>query len=75
MAKPSSLRSRVAANVRACRRARGLSQEALGDLAGVHRTFVGHVERGETNVSIDTLERLAEALQVPVVAFFAEPET
>lgn len=63
MEKPSGrTRSIVGANVRRLRRAKGLSQEALAELAGVHRTFVGHIERGETNVSLDTLERVADAL-------------
>lgn len=59
---PGRMRSIVGANVRRLRRAKGLSQEALADLASMHRTFVGHIERGETNVSLDTLERVADAL-------------
>lgn len=63
-------RQLVAGNVRRIRLAQGLSQEKLGAIAGVHRTFVGHVERAETNVSIDTLDRLADALSVEPASFF-----
>ena len=44
-----------------------ISQEELAGLAGLHRTFVGSVERGERNVSIDNIEKLAKALNVSVV--------
>lgn len=64
----------VAANVRRLRKAQRLSQEALGDRAGVHRTFVGQVERAEKNVSVDTLDRLAGALEVDTVAFFTRQD-
>jgi transcriptional regulator with XRE-family HTH domain len=62
----SSLRQRFAQNLRKIRLERGLSQEALADLAGLHRTYIGSVERGERNISIDNIERLAEALDCQV---------
>jgi transcriptional regulator with XRE-family HTH domain len=48
--------------LRECRLNKGLSQEELADLAGVHRTYVGMVERGEKNVTLVTLSRFAKAL-------------
>jgi len=62
------LRRVAAANIRRARLALGWSQEALAYEAGLHRTFIGHVERGETNLSIDNLERLAHALKVSAAA-------
>jgi transcriptional regulator with XRE-family HTH domain len=58
------------ANLRHLRHAAGLSQEALADLAGLHWTYVGSVERGERNVSIDNICRLAWALGVDVPDLF-----
>lgn len=63
---PSTAREVFARNLREARRRRGLSQEALAELTGLHRTYVGSVERGERNVSIDNLDRLAEAVAVPL---------
>jgi transcriptional regulator with XRE-family HTH domain len=54
----------VGGAIRALREARGLTQEQLADLASVHRTYVGSVERGERNVTVETLSRFAEALEV-----------
>jgi transcriptional regulator with XRE-family HTH domain len=50
--------------MRALRRARGLSQEALADEIGIDRTYLGSVERAERNVSIDNVARIAKALAV-----------
>ena len=51
--------------------AQGLSQEGLADLSGLHRTYVGSVERGERNISIDNMECLADALGVRLTALIS----
>lgn len=47
------------ANLRRYREAQGLSQEAFADLLGMHRTYVGGVERGERNLTLQSVERIA----------------
>lgn len=49
-------------NVRERRRALGLSQEELADAAGLHRTYIGSIERAERNVSLDNIDRISAAL-------------
>jgi ribosome-binding protein aMBF1 (putative translation factor) len=61
-----SARERLARHLRSLRAARGLSQEGLADLADLHRTYVGSIERCERNVSLDNVERLATALDVDI---------
>lgn len=46
------------------RNERGISQERLGDLAGLHRTYIGAIERGEQNLSVDNIAKIAKALKV-----------
>jgi len=51
-------------NMRSLRKQKGLSQEALADLAGLHRTYIGSIERGEQNISLDNINKIAKALRV-----------
>ena len=54
-------------NLRAYRQARGLSQEDFAELLEVHRTYMGGIERGERNLTLKSVERIAEKLQVDAV--------
>ena len=75
LAKPQiTTRGRFAVNLRKARIAAGLSQEELAAKAGLHRNYVCSVERNEKNISIDAMERLANALRVDVVALLAREE-
>ena len=62
--KPPDARAILATNLRRLRGAKGWSQERLGDEAGLHRTFIGSVERAERNIFLDNLALLAWALNV-----------
>ena len=68
-------RRRVAENLRRLRKERGLSQEIMAELADFHRTYVSQLERCITNISLDGLERLANALQVDVLDLLAHIES
>ncbi len=59
----ADLRKILADNVKAYRKAKGLSQEELADECGLHRTYIGSVERCERNVTLGTIELLAQALK------------
>jgi transcriptional regulator with XRE-family HTH domain len=56
----------LAAKIRAYRDETGLSQEAFADVCGLHRTYIGSVERGERNVTLSTLEVFASVMGVSV---------
>ncbi|MFW2590172.1 helix-turn-helix domain-containing protein [Sagittula sp. SSi028] len=58
------IRERVALNIRKIRQSNALSQEELADLCGLHRTYIGSVERSERNITIENLDRIAHALGV-----------
>ena len=61
-----SARTVLAANIIRLRRERGWSQEGLAFECGLHRTFIAHVERQARNISLDNMERVANALGVPI---------
>lgn len=65
-----SARDILSRNIRMLRATRGWSQEALALEAGLHRTFVAHVERGARNISLNNIERIALALGVSVSRLF-----
>jgi transcriptional regulator with XRE-family HTH domain len=66
----------VGENLRAYRAEHGLSQEGFAQVLGVHRTYMGGLERGERNLTLRSLERLAARLRVDPVALLSsrEPE-
>ena len=61
-----SAQARFGANVRKARLALAISQEELADRSELHRTYIGQVERGETNISLANMVRVARALQITV---------
>lgn len=69
----SGARSALAANMIRLRREKGWSQEVLAFESGLHRTFIAHVERQARNISLDNLERIARALNVPVYVLLLPP--
>lgn len=71
--KPSRKMTRILANnIRAFRKTKGLSQEDLVDICDLHCTYVGSVERAERNVTLSTLEVIADALGISVPKLLTE---
>ncbi len=60
----------IAKNIRKHRLRLDLSQEDLAERADLHRTYIGSVERGERNISIDNIERIAAALGIEITTLF-----
>ncbi len=61
-----AIRQALGARLRALRKTAGLSQERLGEAAGLSGKFIGEVERGEKSISVDSLHRVAVALDQPL---------
>ncbi|MEX3999796.1 helix-turn-helix domain-containing protein [Paraburkholderia sp. EG285A] len=68
------LRQRIAANLRRERLAKRLSQEKLSVNCGLHRTYISQVERAANNLTIDNLQRIAEALGIDPQELLALPD-
>lgn len=66
-----NMRMLVGERIRTLRKERGWSQEELGEKADLHHTYVGAVERGEKNASIDTLDKIAVAFNIEILDLFA----
>ena len=67
-------RNLIAKNIRKHRLKLDLSQEDLAERADIHRTYIGSVERGERNVSIDNIERIASALRIEITKLFEDDD-
>lgn len=66
-------RDLFAANMKRLRLRKGLSQERLASLAGLHPNYISSVERRERNISIDNIQKIASALSVPISSLFSPP--
>jgi transcriptional regulator with XRE-family HTH domain len=66
-----SILNAVGAKIRDIRKQKGLSQEQLGEKASFHFSYIGGVERGEKNISLLNLEKIAEALDVQIYDLFS----
>lgn len=62
----SNINEEVGFKIRRIREERGLSQEELAALAGLHRAYVGQIERGEKNIGLKNLEKIAKALDIGI---------
>ena len=62
----SNINEEVGFNIRKIREESDLSQEELATLAGLHRAYVGQIERGEKNIGLKNLEKIAKALNVSI---------
>lgn len=69
----SSAQQLFASNMKRLRLGKGLTQEKLAEGAGLHTNYISSVERGQRNISIGNIERIAHALGVPMTELVAEP--
>lgn len=70
----TDLRNTVGDRIRAIRKAQGLTQQQLAELANLDDAYIGAVERGERNFSIDTLEKIVAALQIQPGELFLQSQ-
>ncbi len=70
----AQVQSQFGQKLRSVRQRQKISQEKLAELAGLHRTYISSVERGERNVSLSTIHRLAAALNVRMAELMPDDE-
>lgn len=75
MSNDPDIRHTLGKTVRAIRRRAGLSQEELADRAGLDRTYIGGIERGERNPTVVSLKTIADALDLSLHELFKEQVT
>jgi transcriptional regulator with XRE-family HTH domain len=72
MSNNKSIQKQFGQKVRALRLASGYSQEGLAFECGLHRTYIGCIERGEKNITIANIEKIAKALKVKIYQLFQD---
>ncbi|RHO87126.1 XRE family transcriptional regulator [Ruminococcus sp. AF41-9] len=70
----SEIRIKFGRTLRRLRKNQGVSQEAFADKCDLHRTYVSDVERGERNISLENIEKIAKVLNVKISELFREVE-
>jgi transcriptional regulator with XRE-family HTH domain len=69
------IKQRFGQAMRQRRREMDISQEELADRAGLHRTYISDVERGDRNLSLENIEKITQALELKISEFFAQCES
>ena len=67
----SQARNHFASSIKRWRALRGLTQEALAEKANLHRTYISDIERGARNLSLESIDRLAQALGITIPMLFS----
>ena len=71
----TELSKQIGQRIRNYRAREGLSQERLAELSGCHPTYIGQIERGEKNATLESIEKISAALQVPLATLFEKVES
>lgn len=70
----TEIRVRFGKTLRKLRKKQGVSQEAFADKCDLHRTYISDIERGERNVSLENIEKIAQVLNIQMSELFKEME-
>lgn len=70
MNKSKALHKTIASNLLRLRMQKGFSQEGFAEACGLHRTYIGAIERAERNITLSTLQKIADALDIEIIQLF-----